>query len=156
MVMVQMSKASWGLFHWSRRLSLRGVCNSTFPPPGSTVEDNHEYDDNVIKETGCLEEDDIVDSAALVQAQRCERCRYDFHIVYCLSYRVPVQPLALQELEKNIPGSTRQELAVHKWTIITQEEHPYRNQPWFSLHPCGTSEWIKILFTRDTSAFVLG
>ncbi|CAH9073490.1 unnamed protein product [Cuscuta europaea] len=101
------------------------------PPPASTMEDNHEYDDGIIKETGCLEEDDIIDSAALVQPQRCERCRYDFHIVYSLSYRVPVlyfraywsdgQPLALQELEKNIPESTRQELTVHKWTFITQE-----------------------------------
>ncbi|CAH9109734.1 unnamed protein product [Cuscuta epithymum] len=161
---------------WCRCPKLLGVPSSgvdgylcvdgVIPPPGSTVEDNHEYGDGIIKETGCLEEDDIIDSAALVQPQRCERCCYDFHIVYSLSYRVPVlyfraywsdgQPLALQELEKNIPESTRQELTVHKWTFITQEEHPYLNQPWFTLHPCGTSEWMKLLFTRDTSTLALG
>ncbi|KVH94181.1 hypothetical protein Ccrd_003757 [Cynara cardunculus var. scolymus] len=24
-------------------------------------------------------------------------------------------------------------------------EHPYLNRPWYMLHPCGTSEWMKLL-----------
>jgi ubiquitin-like-conjugating enzyme ATG10 len=25
------------------------------------------------------------------------------------------------------------------------------NRPWFKLHPCGTSEWMKLLFHADVS-----
>uniref|UniRef100_A0A2N9F8V7 Ubiquitin-like-conjugating enzyme ATG10 n=1 Tax=Fagus sylvatica TaxID=28930 RepID=A0A2N9F8V7_FAGSY len=28
-------------------------------------------------------------------------------------------------------------------------EHPYLNRPWYKLHPCGTSEWMKLLFHAD-------
>nr|GMD67025.1 ubiquitin-like-conjugating enzyme ATG10 isoform X1 [Ipomoea batatas] len=101
-----------------------------------------------------------------VQQHKHERCHYDFHVVYSLSYRVPVlyfcaywsdgQPLALGDVENGIPASTLRELNVSKWTFITQEEHPYLNRPWFTLHPCGTSEWMKLLFTSDASAVTLG
>lgn len=26
------------------------------------------------------------------------------------------------------------------------QEHPWLNRPWYKLHPCGTSEWMKLLF----------
>lgn len=25
------------------------------------------------------------------------------------------------------------------------------NRPWYKLHPCGTSEWMKLLFLGDTT-----
>lgn len=136
------------------------------PPRRSTMEDNHECDDGGLKEMVCLEEEEFIDSAALVQPERHERCHYDFHVVYSLSYGVPVlyfrayssdgQPLALHDIETDMPAITRQELSSFKWTFITQEDHPYLNHPWFTLHPCGTSEWMKMLFSRDTSAMALG
>ncbi|KAJ9697537.1 hypothetical protein PVL29_009385 [Vitis rotundifolia] len=86
---------------------------------------------------------------------------FDFHIVYSASYRVPVlyfrtyssdgQPLLLEDIEKELPGKSTNVLMESKWTFITQEEHPYLNRPWYKLHPCGTSEWMKLLFLTDPS-----
>ncbi|GJV74976.1 ubiquitin-like-conjugating enzyme ATG10 isoform X1 [Tanacetum coccineum] len=87
--------------------------------------------------------------------------RYDFHVVYSSSYRVPVlyfrahssdgQPLSLDEIEKNLPTRSANALIESKWTFITQQEHPYLNRPWYTLHPCGTSEWMKLLLEGDNS-----
>ncbi|XP_025014559.1 ubiquitin-like-conjugating enzyme ATG10 isoform X2 [Ricinus communis] len=84
---------------------------------------------------------------------------YDFHIVYSNSYRVPVlyfrgycsdgRPLQLNEIEKDLPTCSAKVLLESKWTFITQEEHPYLNRPWHKLHPCGTSEWMRLLFLGD-------
>nr|GMD64276.1 ubiquitin-like-conjugating enzyme ATG10 [Ipomoea batatas] len=153
--------------------------------PRSTMDDNHECGDGGVEEMVCLAEEELIDSAVLsdvsllkVQQHKHERCHYDFHVVYSLSYRVPVlyfraywsvsslvfalfwdrnnasifllsvdgQPLALGDVENGIPASTLREL----------NEHPYLNRPWFTLHPCGTSEWMKLLFTSDASAVTLG
>ncbi|XP_022848936.1 ubiquitin-like-conjugating enzyme ATG10 isoform X3 [Olea europaea var. sylvestris] len=86
---------------------------------------------------------------------------YDFHIVYSASYRVPVlyfrayqsdgQTLVLDEIEKDIPPNSGKLLRESKWTFITQEEHPQLNRPWYTLHPCGTSDWMKLLLTNEAS-----
>ncbi|KAM6564760.1 hypothetical protein CsatB_024758 [Cannabis sativa] len=107
------------------------------------------------------EEEEPVDSATLVESNNGVGVHYyDFHIVYSASYRVPVlyfraywidgQPLKLEEIEKDLPSSSSKVLVESKWTFITQEEHPYLNRPWYKLHPCGTSEWMKLLFQSDT------
>ncbi|KAK8937123.1 hypothetical protein KSP39_PZI012553 [Platanthera zijinensis] len=80
---------------------------------------------------------------------------YDFHIAYSHSYRDPVlyfnghrsdgQPLDLDEIQKDLPEYSRKLLTESKWTFITVEEHPYLHQPWYMLHPCGTSDWMKLL-----------
>ncbi|KAK7382776.1 hypothetical protein VNO80_01838 [Phaseolus coccineus] len=86
---------------------------------------------------------------------------YDFHIIYSSSYRVPVlyfrsyhsdgQLLPFNEIEKDLPGHSAKLLSESKWTFITHEEHPYLNRPWYKLHPCGTSEWMKLLYDGDSS-----
>ncbi|KAK2965803.1 hypothetical protein RJ640_025312, partial [Escallonia rubra] len=86
---------------------------------------------------------------------------YDFHIVYNSSYRVPVlyfraycsdgQPLTLSDIKEDLPASSMKMLKESKWTFITEEEHPFLNRPWYTLHPCGTSEWMKLLFASDAS-----
>lgn len=96
-----------------------------------------------------------------VQSHFDEMHRYDFHIVYSTSYRVPVlyfraycsdgQPLVLDDIEKDLPGNSAKLLMESKWTFITQEEHPYLNRPWYTLHPCGTGEWMKLLLSTDAS-----
>nr|XP_043637267.1 ubiquitin-like-conjugating enzyme ATG10 isoform X2 [Erigeron canadensis] len=102
------------------------------------------------------------DNATLVQStSNDDGHRYDFHVVYSASYRVPVlyfrayssdgQPLNLDEIEKNLPTKSAEVLTESKWTFITQEEHPYLNKPWYTLHPCGTSEWMKLLLAGDKS-----
>ncbi|KAE9611154.1 hypothetical protein Lalb_Chr07g0194661 [Lupinus albus] len=107
------------------------------------------------------EEEELFDYATLVQSNCNEVNHYDFHIVYSPSYRVPVlyfrachsdgQPLSFDEIEKDLPGHSSKLLSESKWTFITNEEHPYLNRPWYKLHPCGTSDWMKLLFQNDTS-----
>lgn len=97
-----------------------------------------------------------------VQKDGKERHHYDFHVIYSSSFKVPVlyfraycsdgEPLAIEDLEKDFPAYTAQELAVSKWTFITWEEHPYLNRPWYTLHPCGTSDWMKLLFSNEPSS----
>ncbi|CAN6688384.1 unnamed protein product [Malus baccata var. baccata] len=146
--------------------------NSTFPPwnwqqlgylslericlLGSSKEDVNE-----VNHTGEEEASEPVDNATLVESSSPQVCYYDFHIVYSVSYRVPVlyfrsyyidgQPLALEETEKDLPACLSKVLLESKWTFITQEEHPYLKRPWYKLHPCGTSEWMKLLFHGDNS-----
>ncbi|KAK4771156.1 hypothetical protein SAY87_031688 [Trapa incisa] len=104
----------------------------------------------------------IVDDATLVESSDLETHHYyDFHIVYSFSYRVPLlyfrvygadgQPLALSEFERDLPVGSADELLKSKWTFITQEEHPFLNRPWYKLHPCGTSEWLRLLIHTDHS-----
>ncbi|KAL5562250.1 hypothetical protein UlMin_031997 [Ulmus minor] len=112
------------------------------------------------------EEEEPVDNATLVPQVESNNVGvalyyYDLHIVYSASYRVPVlyfrayrtdgQTLALDEIEKGLPASSAKVLQESKWTFITQEEHPHLNRPWYKLHPCGTSEWMKLLFQSDAS-----
>ncbi|KAH9745658.1 ubiquitin-like-conjugating enzyme ATG10 [Citrus sinensis] len=96
-----------------------------------------------------------------VQNYDCDKHYYDFHVIYNASYRVPVlyfraycsggQPLVLDEIEKGLPSCSAKALSESKWTFITHEEHPYLNRPWYKLHPCGTGEWMKLLFLGDTT-----
>lgn len=114
------------------------------------------------EETSCSENDEPIDVATLVQGNCSEVPFYDLHIVYSASYRVPVlffrayhsdgKTLVFNEIEKYLPAHSTKVLLDSKWTFITQEEHPYLNRPWYKLHPCGTSEWMKLLFHADVSA----
>ncbi|CAM8921675.1 unnamed protein product [Rhodiola kirilowii] len=109
----------------------------------------------------CDKEDGFVDAANLVQHHDLTLHYYDLHIMYSDSYRVPVlyfraytndgSPLCLDDVEKDLPTIYAKELSDSKWTFITQEEHPYLNRPWYKLHPCGTSEWIRLLHLGDSS-----
>ncbi|KAM0946459.1 hypothetical protein DsansV1_C09g0095181 [Dioscorea sansibarensis] len=106
------------------------------------------------------EREETDDVATLVRSTSNETHIYDFHIVYSFSYQVPVlyfhghqsdgQPLNLDEVEKDLPPSSSKVLRESKWTFMTLGEHPYLRRPWFTLHPCATSDWMKLLF-GDTS-----
>ncbi|CAA0838169.1 Ubiquitin-like-conjugating enzyme ATG10 [Striga hermonthica] len=106
-------------------------------------------------------EDEAVDAAVVVHNGGPGIHCYDLHVVYSASYRVPMlyfraycedgQPLHLNEIEKDLPVNSAQMLAQSKWTFMTQEEHPELNRPWYMLHPCATSEWMKLLLTSKAS-----
>jgi len=110
-------------------------------------------------ELSCSDIDEPIDDAILVQSCGNDIHHYDFHVVYSSSYRVPVlyfrayysdgQPLMLDEIEKDLPANSAKVLSESKWTFLTQEEHPYLNRPWYTLHPCGTSEWMKLLLDTN-------
>ncbi|THG14419.1 ubiquitin-like-conjugating enzyme ATG10 isoform X5 [Camellia sinensis] len=124
-------------------------------------EEHDEQSQTVHDDLSCSGQDDDIDNAILVRSYDHEVHRYDFHIVYSSSYKVPVlyfrayrsdgQPLVLDDIEKDLPANSAKVLMESKWTFITQEEHPYLNRPWHTLHPCGTSEWMKLLFITDAS-----
>lgn len=108
-------------------------------------------------ENGLEEDNEFMDPATLVQSLDNQPHLYNFHIVYNSSYRVPVllfrgqsidgKLLEWEDIEKDFSSYTHQLLKESKWTFLTQEGHPYLNQPWYSLHPCGTSEWMGFLFS---------
>lgn len=126
-------------------------------------EEDHDGESYTGKEESCFseEQESIDDAGMLVQCHSQEVYYYDFHIVYSSSYRVPVlyfrkqrndgQPLDLEDIEKDLPTHSAKVLLKSKWTFITQEEHPYLKRPWYKLHPCGTSEWMKLLYRADAS-----
>ncbi|KAI3944836.1 hypothetical protein MKW92_002203 [Papaver armeniacum] len=93
-------------------------------------------------------EEEPVDSATLVlnDDDQKELHYYDFHIVYNNSYMVPVLYSRGYRSGNDLPAYSLKVLSELKWTFITQEEHPLLNLPWYTLHPCGTSEWMKLLF----------
>ncbi|KAK9091674.1 hypothetical protein Sjap_024851 [Stephania japonica] len=105
-----------------------------------------------------------VDDTTLISTEfvQLEVHQYDFHIVYSASYRVPVlyfrgyrcdgQPLTVDDIEKGLPANALKTLKESKWTFMTREEHPFLNRPWYTFHPCGTSEWMKLLFSDSSSS----
>nr|XP_051218026.1 ubiquitin-like-conjugating enzyme ATG10 isoform X3 [Lolium perenne] len=55
------------------------------------------------------------------------------------------QLLTIDEIKKDLSSQSLKTLSESKWTFITREEHPHLSLPWFTLHPCGTSDWMKLL-----------
>ncbi|KAI3450143.1 hypothetical protein Pfo_006808 [Paulownia fortunei] len=129
--------------------------------PGLSEEDDHKGDQIEKEECSSEYEDEVVDTAVVVHNDGHGAHCYDFHAVYSASYRVPVlyfraycndgQPLLLDDIEKDIPVNSAELLTKSKWTFMTQEEHPELKRPWYTLHPCGTSEWMKLLLSSDAS-----
>ncbi|XP_024311610.1 ubiquitin-like-conjugating enzyme ATG10 isoform X2 [Brachypodium distachyon] len=59
------------------------------------------------------------------------------------------QLLTIDEIKKDLPAHSLNVLSESKWTFITREEHPHLSRPWFTLHPCGTSDWMKLLLGKS-------
>lgn len=105
---------------------------------------------------------DIVGDDTWVQSSSDNVHVYDFHVAYSFSYRVPVlyfqghqaggQLLTLDEIKEDLPSHSLKVLSESKWTFITREEHPHLSRPWFTLHPCGTSHWMKLLLEETKLA----
>ncbi|KAB2022609.1 hypothetical protein ES319_D07G222900v1 [Gossypium barbadense] len=139
-------------------LSLEKICISR-PNEEEDIDQISQIDTGE-EETCCSRNEDVLDDATLVQSNHHELHYCDFHIVYSSTFRVPVlyfraycsdgRPLPLDEIEKELPACASKELS-KKWTFITQEEHPCLKRPWYKLHPCGTAEWMKLLFLSDTA-----
>lgn len=74
-----------------------------------------------------------------------------YHIIYSLSYSVPVlyfnayhengKLLSLDEIWNKIPKCYLSE--IDKWSTITQQEHPILGIPYFMIHPCYTADFMK-------------
>ncbi|XP_062185740.1 ubiquitin-like-conjugating enzyme ATG10 isoform X2 [Phragmites australis] len=125
-------------------LALEGVYHSC---EGSQVEESNDFDGA-----------DVVADDTWVQSSSDAAHVYDFHVVYSYSYKVPVlyfqahlaggQLLTLDEIKQDLPSNSFKVLSDSKWTFITREEHPHLSRPWFTLHPCATSDWMKLLLEQ--------
>lgn len=83
------------------------------------------------------------------------------HVVYSSSYANPVfyfsackldgEMLKLEEcwnmIEPTYPLTNE-----NKWTFLTQTEHPLLLQPYFQIHPCHTSDFMKFVDSSQTSS----
>ncbi|XP_062226064.1 ubiquitin-like-conjugating enzyme ATG10 isoform X2 [Phragmites australis] len=115
-----------------------------------------------IEERGNFDDADIVGDDTWVQSSSDNVHVYDFHVVYSFSYKVPVlyfqghhaggQLLTLDEVKERLPSHSLKVLSESKWAFITQEEHPHLSRPWFTLHPCGTRDWMKLLLEETEVA----
>ncbi|KAL6903569.1 hypothetical protein ACP4OV_004382 [Aristida adscensionis] len=122
-------------------LALEGVCCNL---EGIQVEESNDSDDA-----------EVTADDSWVQTCSDAAHVYDFHVVYSHSYKVPVlyfrghqasgQLLTLDEIKQDLPSNSSKVLSESKWTFITREEHPHLSRPWFTLHPCGTSDFMKLL-----------
>ncbi|GAA0167793.1 ubiquitin-protein ligase [Lithospermum erythrorhizon] len=127
-----------------------------------SAQEHNDHEASCEDECSFSNEDEIIDDAILVQDDDHERRYYDFHVVYNQSYKVPVlhlrahyiggQQLSVNVIEKDISINSGDVLGVTKSMFLTQEEHPYLNRPWCMLHPCGTSECMKLLFSNKDLA----
>lgn len=90
--------------------------------------------------------------STLHESSVAETISFEYHIIYSLSYAVPVlyfnafkangRLLTLDELLSVIPC---QFSVQDKWQFITQHEHPILGRPFFQLHPCHTETMMSKL-----------
>ncbi|MCO5577739.1 hypothetical protein L7F22_031571 [Adiantum nelumboides] len=83
---------------------------------------------------------------------------FTYHIIYNDIYRVPKlllrgrysdgKPIEWQDVLQMLPAGLSN--GNTKWTYLTHEEHPYLRMPWFALHPCGTSEFMGMVFSTSS------
>ncbi|CAA6668143.1 unnamed protein product [Spirodela intermedia] len=112
-------------------------------------------EDLVVSECCSADEEQSVDCATLNDNRGTHF--YDYHILYNFSYNVPVlyfrgyqydgQPLPLERVKEDFPPHSSSILKESRWTFLTTEDHPFLRRPWHMLHPCGTRDWMKLLFS---------
>ncbi|XP_068941145.1 ubiquitin-like-conjugating enzyme ATG10 isoform X3 [Petaurus breviceps papuanus] len=99
------------------------------------------------------------DSEVVAPAATSEVIRYEYHVLYSCSYRVPVlyfrasfldgRPLTLKEIWDGVHQFYKVRLLQEPWSTITQQEHPILGQPFFVLHPCKTNEFMTSLLENS-------
>ncbi|KFQ31863.1 Ubiquitin-like-conjugating enzyme ATG10, partial [Merops nubicus] len=116
-------------------------------------------------------EESLDDSQAAGVCATEEVIRYEYHVLYSISYQVPVlyfracfldgRPLTLDEIWKSVHACYQPRLLEGPWDTITQQEHPLLGQPFFVLHPCRTNEFMSSILTgsqkpnRNTNYVIL-
>ncbi|XP_050439374.1 ubiquitin-like-conjugating enzyme ATG10 isoform X3 [Adelges cooleyi] len=53
--------------------------------------------------------------------------------------------LSLKHIWSLVHSSLKEPLIADKWNALTQKEHPLKNVPFFTLHPCQTTHIMKLL-----------
>ncbi|KAJ7321414.1 E2-like conjugating enzyme atg10 [Desmophyllum pertusum] len=99
------------------------------------------------------DDDDCVQSEHQESGVNRVFLKYEYHVIYSVSYSVPVlyftasrqdgKLVGLEEVWENVPDVYRERLEHEKWTFLTQQEHPYLGVPFYQLHPCHTADMMK-------------
>ncbi len=86
----------------------------------------------------------------------------EFNVIYSYSYSVPVlyfyacfddgKPFSLDEVNALTRSSIKEPSLPVNPDIVSQQEHPYRRNPCFTLHPCRTSQLLEPIMS--TSSYV--
>ncbi|XP_036598252.1 ubiquitin-like-conjugating enzyme ATG10 isoform X1 [Trichosurus vulpecula] len=135
---------------------------------GNGLKENKDGLEQVFLEDFCTGDDTIVkddfeiysdDSEVVGAAAASEVIRYEYHVLYSCSYRVPVlyfrasfldgKPLTLKEIWDGVHQFYKDRLLQEPWSTITQQEHPILGQPFFVLHPCKTNEFMTSLLENS-------
>ncbi|KAG6553807.1 hypothetical protein Mapa_004724 [Marchantia paleacea] len=112
--------------------------------------------DSVLMEND--DEEEISPDAATLTDLTSQPSRCTYHVIYNESYNVPTiyfrgyhsdgSPINWLDIKMLLPSHLAQQMDQNRWTFLTQEEHPYLHRPWFTLHPCGTSSIMSLMFTE--------
>ncbi|XP_067009438.1 ubiquitin-like-conjugating enzyme ATG10 [Anabrus simplex] len=82
-------------------------------------------------------------------------CSWEYHVLYCPSYSVPVLYfnawksdgciLGLEEMWTLCQEYFQGQFQEDKWNILSQKEHPNLRRPFFHLHPCRTAQLLSCI-----------
>lgn len=85
---------------------------------------------------------------------------YEYHIIYSQSYAVPVlyfnaykqdgMLLKLDEIWKQVPETYAKQLEHQRWSMLTQQEHPFLHSPFYMLHPCNTQKLMEQIYEKNS------
>lgn len=88
--------------------------------------------------------------------------KWEYHILYSLSYGVPVlyfnvwtssgELLPLDELWLAVNPNYK--ISNNKWFTLAQQEHPYLFRPFYYFHPCDTSEFMKNFESEEKNSVI--
>lgn len=78
---------------------------------------------------------------------------FEYHIIYSYSYSVPVlyfnacfddgRLLSIDDIIESIHATYKEQFCENKWSMVTQQEHPFTRTPFFMVHPCNTENFLK-------------
>ena len=89
----------------------------------------------------------------------------EYHVVYSVSYSVPTlylnayhqngKSLSIDDIWKLIPSFYGPSTDT-KWEILSQQEHPILNRPFYYIHPCHTSTALSTVYSKSKDTSDLG
>ena len=121
-----------------------------------------EYD-SLVEEDLVEESDDATVQQDILQCHSSVRLEY--HVVYSVSYEVPTlylnashtsgKSLAMNDIWKLIPSFYGPPTSA-KWEILSQQDHPILNRPFYYIHPCHTATALSAVLSQPKDILVIG
>jgi ubiquitin-like-conjugating enzyme ATG10 len=104
---------------------------------------NELYDDWTLQ---CHEENVIYLCKTVSLAQQNSLYKIEYHVIYSVSYCVPVLYFRVfhsctGEIQWDLNADEMRKISSHLG--LTQMPHPFFQTPFYQIHPCHTSKWMK-------------